>query len=109
MQGMAPLIHQHYGLCELNLFFASPAVLSLIPLRNLCSGYLMIIFQLHVLRRTNQGGRGDGGAGCIGKSGSLYKILVTISEGKVRLVVLGLDGKIKLTKVKKVKLPLSTP
>ena len=68
----------------------------------------MIIFQLRVLRRTNQGGWGDGGAGCIGKGGSLYKILVTTPEGKGHLVVLGVDGKIKLTKVKKIKLSLST-
>lgn len=35
--------------------------------------------------------------------GSLYKILVTTPEEKGHLVVLGVDGKIKLTKVKKSK------
>jgi len=43
MQRMAPLILQ-LCLCELRLFFASPDVLSLIPLRNLRSGYFIIIF-----------------------------------------------------------------
>ena len=51
----------------------------------------------------------DGDAGYIGKRGSLCKILVTTPEGKGRLVVLGVDGKVKLTTVKKVKLSLSTP
>jgi hypothetical protein len=46
---------------------------------------------------------GEGGAGCIGKRGSLCKILVTTPEGKSGLLVLGVDGKIKLTKVKKSK------
>jgi hypothetical protein len=44
---------------------------------------------------------GGGGAGCIRKRGSLCKILVTTPEEKSRLVVLGVDGKIQLTKVKK--------
>jgi len=66
------LIHHLYGLCGLSLFFALPDVLSLIPLRNLCSGYLIIIFQLHVLRRTNQGGRhGTGVQGVLGR-GQVY-------------------------------------
>ena len=50
-KGMSPIIHQLYGLCELRLFFASPVVLSLISFRNLRSGYIMIIIQLHVLKK----------------------------------------------------------
>jgi hypothetical protein len=50
----------------------------------------------------------DSGAGCMGKRGSTYKNLITTPEGKGRLLVLGVDGKMKLTKVKKkVKLSLS--
>jgi hypothetical protein len=42
----------------------------------------MIIFHLHVLCGTNQGGWGDADAGCIGKRGSLCKILVTTPDKK---------------------------
>jgi hypothetical protein len=43
----------------------------------------------------------DGGAGCMGKMRSSYKFLVGTPEGKSSLVVLGVDGRIKLKKVKK--------
>jgi len=58
--------------------------------------------QLHVLRRTNQGGLGGGVQGALERGAvSLCKILVTTPEGKSRLLVLGVDGKMELTKVKK--------